>query len=149
MQAAIHLINAYMRHPGALALVVTATMLGCAKSEPERLSVHPVSGQITLNGKPAAGATIVFHPQTKIDAPAPRANADKNGNFSVTTFNTADGAPAGEYVVTIDWRQTVHKDGDYVAGPSLVPAKYQQAKTSDLKVRVVAGQNQVPLKIVR
>jgi hypothetical protein len=72
-----------------------------------------------------------------------------NGNFSVTTFDTADGAPAGEYVVTVELRPFVQKDGEYVPGASLVPAKYRDVKTSDLKVRVAEGENRVPLKITR
>jgi hypothetical protein len=35
----------------------------------------------------------------------PQSVTDKSGEFSLTSFHTDDGAPEGEYVVTIEWRE--------------------------------------------
>jgi hypothetical protein len=35
----------------------------------------------------------------------PQAVTDKNGEFQITSYLTNDGAPEGEYVVTIEWRE--------------------------------------------
>lgn len=137
--------------PAALAWLGLALLsaIGCGKAEPERVAVHPVKGQVILAGKPAAGAVVVFHPKAPGAFPPPRAQADKDGNYSVTTFKTADGAPLGEYVITVELRALVEKGGEYIAGPNQVPAQYSEVRTSKLVASVVEGENQVPIKIVR
>lgn len=122
---------------------------GCA-DEPARLATYPVSGQVTLAGKPAAGAVVVFHSKNgNGEFPMPRAHADSQGRFQVTTFATADGAPLGEYVVTVELHTFLPMNDEYVLGPNLVPPKYATAVTSDLVARVVEGPNEVPINIVR
>jgi len=137
--------------PAAVACLGLAllSVTGCGKAEPVRVSVHPVKGQVILAGKPAAGAVVVFHPKAPGAFPPPRAQADKDGNFLVTTFKTADGAPLGEYVITVELRSLVEKGGEYIAGPNQVPAQYSEPRTSKLVASVVEGENQVPIKIVR
>ena len=107
--------NAYpVRFPPAVAAclgLALLTVTGCGKAEPVRVAVHPVKGQVILAGKPAAGAVVVFHPKAPGAFPPPRAQADKDGNFLVTTFKTADGAPLGEYVITVELRSLVEKGG--------------------------------------
>lgn len=134
----------------AVALALFAALLvGCSKPQVERVAVHPVSGQVTLNGRPAAGALVVFHAKQPADAPPPRAQADSSGNFQLSTFAGADGAPAGEYVITVELRPLMQKDGEFVPGPNQVPPKYTQPKTSSLTAQVVEGENNVPIKILR
>jgi hypothetical protein len=131
------------------AMLLVALVTGCSKSEP-RVPVQPVSGQITFDGKPAKGARVVFHPKSASEPfPSPSAYADAQGNFAISTYSTGDGAPQGEYTVTVQWQPPVIKDGDYQAGPDLVPAKFRSAKTSTLTARVAEGANSVPLKITR
>src|SRR5688500_6028920 len=55
---------------GALAFGLamgTAFVAGCSDSDPNRLPVVPVKGQLTFNGQPAAGAFVVFHPKAGAD----------------------------------------------------------------------------------
>ena len=67
-----------------------------------------------------------------------------DGTFEPTTFDTADGAPAGEYVVTIEWRKLVNDRGEWTPGPNLLPAKYGDPSKSDVVVKIAAGQNDLP-----
>jgi len=93
-----------------LAVVVFAS--GCGNG---RLKVYPVTGQILVDGKPADGAFVVFHPQDGgKDAPRPSATTEADGTFRLTTYDTGDGAPAGTYRVTIVWRPRPknHLEGD-------------------------------------
>jgi hypothetical protein len=79
-------------------------VLGCGKAD-ERRPVFAVSGAVTYNGEPMAGAMISLHPLGDPDPRALRshATADKDGRFKLSTYLSEDGAPAGEYAVTIYW----------------------------------------------
>ena len=131
----------------ALLLVVVA---GCGGNPAaQRVAVYPVEGAVTFKGQPMPGAFIVFHPKApQANAPAPRAEVTKDGALKVSTYDGGDGAPEGEYVVTIEWRKLVQNGPDLVAGPNVVPRKYSRPETSDLVVRVAAGPNNLePIKL--
>jgi hypothetical protein len=115
--------------------------VGCgSKSGPERVPVFPVQGAVTFKGQPMPGAMLVLHPKTAADdVPAPRAQVDKDGNVKVSTYDGGDGAPAGEYVVTVQWYKLIKNGNDVTAGPNVVPLKYSQATSSDLVVQVADG----------
>ena len=120
--------------------------VGCGEAKVERTPVFPVTGQVTVKGQAAHGAIVALHPKAPLEggAPNPRANVDKDGTFSVTTFDKGDGAPAGEYVVTVLWYKPIGKGNDVAPGPNVVPRKYATAATSDIVVKVAAGQNSIP-----
>ena len=141
--------------PGVLALVVALALLlpGCAKQEFQniRQPTHAVQGQVTLDGKPVANATIVFKP---VDATKfkwreqPQAKSDAEGRFTVFTYEANDGAPAGEYRVGI----AVLGGGDDEGGDQVrrdtsaakVPARYADASTSGITTTVEAKPNTLP-----
>jgi hypothetical protein len=132
------------------ALLIAAMLSGCSKSDPARVPVRPVSGQVTIEGRPAKGAWVVLHPKDASQSfPSPNAYADQQGYFSIGTYSLGDGAPQGEYTVTVRWQPAIVKDGEYQTGPDLVPAKYRTATTSTLTARVNEGSNSIPLKITR
>jgi hypothetical protein len=76
-------------------------------------------------------------------APSPRATVGPDGRFTLTTYEKQDGAPEGDYVLTIQWYKPVRQGNDVVGGPNVIPVKYGVAKTSDLSVRIAAGENQL------
>lgn len=125
---------------GLVCLVLLAAG-GCGgKSGPERVAVYPVDGTVTFKGQPMPGAFIVFHPKTpQPNAPSPRAEINKDGVLKVSTYDGGDGAPEGEYVVTIEWRKLVKNGADVVAGPNVVPRKYSRPETSDIVRKVAAA----------
>jgi hypothetical protein len=108
--------------------------------------VFPVSGQVTWNGQPLPNAFVVLHPKSTQDPRSltARAQTDQSGNFRVTTYETGDGAPVGDYVVTVAYHQPVNAGGGYEPGPNVLPAKYASPETTDLTVRVAEGPNQLP-----
>ncbi len=82
--------------------VAAAAALGCVGGGPKYV---PVSGVVTLNGKPLAGATVTFSPI----APPGEVNAGDGsagktndaGEFTLTTSRGAPGALVGKHKVRI------------------------------------------------
>lgn len=77
-------------------LIVAA---GCGGSS--RPETFKVSGKVTLNGDPVEGAHVVFIPAPNSSGRTARGTTDSTGAYSLTTFDTNDGAMSGEYTVTI------------------------------------------------
>src|SRR4051794_24262711 len=84
----------------ALVVVALAGLVGCAG---KRKPVTPVQGQLTVDGTPAAQAVVVFHPVEGGDDVRPTGTVDDQGNFKLTTYAPDDGAPEGEYLVSVTW----------------------------------------------
>ncbi|RIK76799.1 MAG: hypothetical protein DCC67_13410 [Planctomycetota bacterium] len=120
-----------------------AGLVGCRDAASPRVAVFPVIGRVTFQGQPAAGAVVALHRRDgpSEDAPTPRASIDKDGTFRFTTFEGGDGAPVGQYVLTIQWHKLVKRGGDVVAGPNVMPRKYASPRTSDKLITVAAGEN--------
>ncbi len=120
-----------------------AAALGCHDPSDDRLPVYPARGSISFRGGPAPGAFVTLHPKTPLgeDVPAPRANVAKDGTFKLSTFNGGDGAPEGEYVVTVRWYKLVKNGPDIVSGPNVIPARYTRPESSNIVVRIAAGEN--------
>lgn len=118
--------------------VIALAAAGCGKSTNDRVKVYPTNGQILWQGRPLAGAMVVLHPKGARDPrslPA-RAATDKDGRFHATTYETADGAPAGEYAVTVQYYPLKRQGESYVPGPNSLPQKYANPATTDLSIRV-------------
>src|SRR4051812_4567692 len=98
-------------HPTAAVVLVALLSSSCSKGEAKK-PVFPVEGQLFIDDKAAANATIIFHPvdESLTDGVKPRATVGKDGSFKLTTYTADDGAPAGEYRVTIEWWLSNGKD---------------------------------------
>jgi len=137
-------VNSIRIWPVFLCAVALAS---CSKS-PEKPATYPVNGQVLYEGKPAPGAVVILHRADASSTPdRPRAKADAKGEFSLTTFTNGDGAPAGDYVVTVEWKRV---DDHPEQGVDLLPASYSNPKISKLKVTITAGSNEpLVLKLQR
>lgn len=104
--------------------------------------VHPVVGHMTCGKLIPSGAQVVFHPVAGElpDQAVPRAVVRNDGSFVLSTFGTDDGAPTGEYIVTIQWFR-VGKDGS--PGPNVLPRRYAFPDSSPLRVAVAEGRNEL------
>jgi hypothetical protein len=98
----------------AAGLALLLVLAGCG---PSRKPVFAVKGQLLdAEGKPAIGAKVYFHRLGELDKNPvyPVGVVDEAGAFSLTTYNKGDGAPAGDYAVTVEWRPRV-------VSPAVVP----------------------------
>ena len=125
----------------AIAALLIATT-GCGDGV-TRIPTHRAQGQVLWEGKPLANAFVVLHPESPDLVPA-RASTDASGNFTLTTFDTGDGAPAGDYKVTVAFYQPINQGGSLVPGPNIIPPKYSDAAATQLRVSIREGENQLP-----
>jgi len=87
---------------GSIVLAAALTV-GCG--DDGRLPTHPVTGSVTVNGKPVPGVTVSFFPEAEENSRQAIGVTDEEGNFSLTTYSTGDGAVAGAYSVVIFKRE--------------------------------------------
>lgn len=123
-----------------------STCVGCGSGDGiTRLPVHPVEGAITRDGKPLANAFVALHPKTS-DARAitARGQTDSNGKFQVTTYDSNDGAPEGEYAVTVQYYELLQNGTSSEPGPNVLNPKISSPHQTDIVVKVASGANQLP-----
>ncbi len=124
----------------ALAAVFAA---GCAPARPEPRPTHPVSGRVLVNGKAAAGAPVTFLSTGGMTGNPPTGTVRDDGGFRLSTYQAHDGAPEGEYVVTVVW-PAPPKPGTDDEGPDRLSGRYATTETFAAKVTVRPGNNDLP-----
>src|SRR5437868_3533656 len=93
-----------LRAGGLLAAgALVALTSGCGGNKGPQL--YPVKGSVRINGEPARDVNVVFTP---VALPAdgatplsPSAVTGEDGSFRLMSFKPGDGAPAGDYQVTV------------------------------------------------
>jgi tetratricopeptide (TPR) repeat protein len=113
-----------------------------------RVSVYPARGAVQFQGRPLPNASLFLYPVgvNTPEFPLPRATVRDDGTFTLGTYGPDDGAPAGEYKVTVQWFPNVadpEKD-DGVVPQNQLPPKYARAETSGLSLRITEGENTIP-----
>jgi hypothetical protein len=128
----------------AVALAALSTSCG-----PARQTAYPVSGKVFAGKekKPAEGVVVVFYPITPLDgAPVvPTGQVDHYGDYTLTTYSPSDGAPAGEYAITLKWPRAKKNNFDWAADDQLKGAYHnpEKSKLPNFTVQIV-GTNEVP-----
>lgn len=104
-----------------------------------RKSVHPVRGKIYFDGCPLANVMVDFNQydaKNKKYSHVSDALVDPDGTFALSTYTAFDGAPVGEYFVTIR-----------NAAAHGLPVRCAKPETSGLRAEVKAGVNQLVLEL--
>ncbi len=115
------------------ALLLGATLLGCGGASREGAqATHKVTGKITQGGAPVADATVTFSPTG--DQPPAFGRTGTDGTYTLTTYDSGDGAAAGSYKVRI----TKSDGGAGVPGP---PAGHDPNNPSAFKAPPYPGQS--------
>jgi hypothetical protein len=140
------------RRPALLALALVALLVPACGGGLPLQKTYKVSGRVLLDGRPLAGATVALIPKDKSKFrlnERPQAVTDADGKFAMGTYNTGDGAPAGDYGVAIAMN-TLEADMDDtnpVPGrrPRVrIPAHYHNPDQSGLALTVAEKDNEVP-----
>lgn len=136
-----------VRGLGCLLALSLSFLAGCG----EKTGTLPISGKVTYQGKPVAGARVSFVPKAGT-RPADGVT-DSEGRYQLGTFMAGDGALPGDYGVAVSSTNTdltkppstEIQGADAYALPteaakkSTLPAKYLSPDKSGLKAVVEAG----------
>lgn len=152
-------------------LVVGLLLTGCG-SGGDKVQTNKVKGKVTYNGSPVAGATVTFSPQEK-GTPAALGITDAQGVYTLTTYDSGDGAAAGLYKVLVykvsqaeapasnapahdptgaggpsaPPAHSGSKAGQKKASGSLLPEKYAKVDTTPINKNVVGGDNEINIEL--
>jgi hypothetical protein len=142
------------RKPSRLRLPLIAICaiagLGCSETVEVTLPpAHPVTGVVTLNAKPVAGAMLQFVPQGNTKGNDCFGVTDESGKYSLKQFRGEDGAQVGEYSVVIELH--LKPDGSplkedeaprEVMANQVLPKMYSQLASTILRANVPEGGGQ-------
>ena len=116
-------------------MLLTVLLSGCSGSSAE---VAPVSGRVTLDGVPLAGARVRFQPEASGGSPSYGA-ADLDGNYVLAYKRDQPGALIGWHTVSVE--RGGHDDSANKSKPQALPSRYNTA--SELRKEVKYGQDNV------
>jgi hypothetical protein len=140
----------------SLAIVSTCLAVGFVGcSETTSANLVPVTGNVTMDGKPLAGASITFTGVGNTPGLGGVGVTDEAGNFEVSHFRAGKGLDAGDYKVMIS--KLVMSDGAPIPAGTLsiaelstrqlVPRRYNDVNNTILKVIVKDGGDPVSLAL--
>jgi len=125
---------------------------GCGKDD-GRIEVYPVSGKVLIGAKPAEGAKVVFYPVAEElkqpGMPVPYAFTGADGGFRLRSYDPDDGAPAGEFKVSVLWPKA-SSEVENSGGEEIKEAKdrlrdrYLDPNKSGLNVTIEEGGAELP-----
>ena len=132
---------------GLAVLCVPCLMLAGCKQGESRVPTFPASGQLlSANDKPIANALVVLHPvDINSKAPKSRATTDADGKFQLTTYDTGDGAPEGDFIVTVEqWLG----DDPNEAPTNKLPGTWSRPESSTLRIAITKATKELdPIRL--
>ncbi|MDR0520459.1 MAG: hypothetical protein LBH00_01250 [Planctomycetaceae bacterium] len=152
-----------------LTIFATLTICGCGSGG---VPVNLVTGEVRYDGKPVGGAMVIFVPSADTAGTHfASAVTESDGTFIVQTAGAnANGAAAGEYIVTVTKTAAVDDAGNEIAAQAETPSQYDPTRpvteessrplmknflpeqytsreTSPLKAKVKKGKNHFKLEL--
>jgi hypothetical protein len=135
--------------PAGLFIACALLVTGCGG--PKRKPVFTTEGKVLLsNGSPAVNVTVFLHPPaTDPDPLRPIGVTDETGTFKLTSYDANDGAPAGEYVVTLMYEPLDSPLFRKKVKKPEIPVAYTKTDSSPLRAKVEARPGNVlePIKL--
>jgi len=132
--------------PAFCEVLLCLLISGCGEAAKPWEQVVAASGTLMLDGQPVQGAEVTLFP-TGSNFPEtvrPSATTSAGGSFALGTYETADGAPAGDYKASVVWFKVIDSGGSMVRGANVLPGRYANPETSGLKVVINASESTLP-----
>lgn len=139
---------------GLSVVLLAVVICGCGKKNPNLPDLIPVSGTVTLDGKPLAGATVYFTPVGETRGVDAFGKTDSDGRYTLGSRKMGTGTPVGQYKVTIG--KTVNPDGSAAGGKAvdpdraprqarkeILPSKYSHPMSTILTATVEEGGGEI------
>ncbi|MGD9635527.1 MAG: hypothetical protein AB7U97_19760 [Pirellulales bacterium] len=123
-------------------LVSSAVIAGCGRG-----NFGTVDGIVTLDGQPLDGGAISFYPA--VSGPVYYADVQPGGSYHLKT-SSHDSVIPGSYIATVSHRRGRPSPGmslREIEALEMVPIRYCNKESSDLKFDVVAGSNAINLEM--
>ena len=121
-------------------IAVLSSVSGCGREQKggPREATYPITGIVTIDGSPTEQVQVICHSvgDSKV-ATGSAAYTQADGSFSIGTYESGDGAPAGEYKLTFKWGQINLMSGRY-EGDKLND-RYSDPDASEFSVTVQDG----------
>ena len=119
---------------------------GCGKDD--FMATHPAGGTAQFQGQPMRFARVTLFPVSKEEpfkTVVPSGEVGEDGTYRLTTYRFNDGAPTGEYKLTIIWPsgpESQSESAGFVA--DRLRGKYADPKTSSIPITIKSGENTLP-----
>jgi len=148
MRSITRLSDPRTRRSAARRCVLAALLCsGCGPSAP---ALYPVGRVVRFaTGEPVRRATVEFVPVGPGARPAPRSRTDSDGRFRLGTYESEDGAAAGDYRVVVVQplppatpgvaRDLGAEHDTHVGQSVVVSTKHAAFETTGIQRRVSAG----------
>jgi hypothetical protein len=133
-----------------VAVAALSVLLSSCSKKPH---LYPVSGKVMCDNSPAEGAVVTFYPDGPVTnkSTLPQGVVDAHGVFQISTFHKGDGAPAGNYKVTVNWTKRMKElrpDTDENDSVLLINESFSRPDKSGFSALVKAGPNELPAFVV-
>ena len=131
-----------------LPIAAAACSLACSSCD-HSSGLYPVTGKVLVNGDPAAGATVTFVRKGATDPlkeSTPQGVVEDDGTFALSGPVGA-GAPPGEYVVLVEWKEGAGKKrgrAPALSAPDRLKKKYLDPNRPLLTATVEAKSTTLP-----
>ncbi len=131
------------------ALLGVTVLAGCERAAKPTLPVFPVQGRVLVDGQPPVRAEIRMRPKTPLKDPLkrsvePHAFVQEDGSFRVSTYADKDGAPVGEYALTIVWPEITEEGGEDVIGEDRLRGRFSDPQSPIAQIEVDEFDNHIP-----
>lgn len=124
---------------------ILVLLTGCSGENIEPPKTFPVSGSVTLKGKPAPGIRVKFHPQFDMGEVKfiPEGETGPDGTFVLSTGAPGNGAPPGDYAITFEKPviESAQKSNYLETEIDAFQGKYAVPEDSRWTVSVNSGEN--------
>jgi hypothetical protein len=138
--------------------------IGCGAKGVPTVKTEMVEGIVTLDGKPVPGAMVTFVPVQDSAGAAATGTSDEAGKYHLTAISSgkrgevAAGTLPGEYFVGVlkdefpDLDRLRSQESGTVSDTDIkvvhvVPQKFNDPRTSGVKVSVQSGKNDIPIEL--
>jgi hypothetical protein len=112
-----------------------------------KLARYPVNGSVNIDGKPAAGAMVIFCPtdgSPEVQKLRPSGFTGPDGKFQLISITPNDGAPAAHYKVLIQWPGGTPSASGVGTGDDRLHGRYMNLEKSSFTVEIKPGSNDLP-----